>query len=133
MLASIRSPLQSMWDLTIPPLGDLVCSLTLVPLSNRCGISQSTPFGAQRPRWRTTWCLALISFVTAQAHRQILSSLGFPFRASPQGFKTRLLGRGFHTLYKEYFVSLSNRFGISQSHLPSGPSVLVGTPHGVWL
>ena len=28
----------------------------------------------------------------------ILSSLGFLFRASPQGFKTRLLGEGFHTL-----------------------------------
>ena len=37
--------------------------------------------------------------VTTQIHRQvILFSLDFPFRASPQGFKTRLLGEGFHTL-----------------------------------
>ena len=27
-----------------------------------------------------------------------IASLSFPFRVSPQGFKTRLLGEGFHTL-----------------------------------
>ena len=39
--------------------------------------------------------------VTAQAHcYQILSSLSFPFRNSPQHLKTLLFGRGFHTLIK---------------------------------
>ena len=39
----------------------------------------------------------------------IFSSLGFPFRASPQGFKMRLLRRGFHTLIKNAsFPSLTN-------------------------
>ena len=33
----------------------------------------------------------------------------------PHGFKTRLLRRGFPHSYKEYFVPLSNRCGISQS------------------
>ena len=58
-----------------------------VPLSNRCGISQSTPLGDQRPRWHTVQYLALIPFVIDQSHRQhILSSLGFPFWISPQSF-----------------------------------------------
>ena len=44
--------------------------------------------------------------VTAQIHRQqILSFLDFPFRASPQGFKTRLLGEGVHTLVKGVLFS----------------------------
>ena len=38
-------------------------------------------------------CLALIPFITTQIHHlPILSYFGFPFRASPQDFKTRLLG-----------------------------------------
>ena len=60
-----------------------------VPLSNWCGISLSSPFKAQRPRWHTTrcstpfgaqpprWhiaqCLALIPFVTAQAPSSLLA------------------------------------------------------------
>ena len=86
ILDGTRSPLQSMWDLTIlphphfkaqrpcwhsfpspinvgshnppPPLRGPTSLLALIPLSNRCGISQSTPppFGAQRPRWHTVWC-----------------------------------------------------------------------------
>ena len=40
-------------------------------------------------------------------------SLRFPFRASPQGFKLCLLGKGFHTL-KECFVMLPNQYRISQ-------------------
>ena len=36
----------------------------------------------------------------AQAHGHILSSLGFPFQASPHGLKSCLLERGFHTLIK---------------------------------
>ena len=50
--------------------------------------------------------------VTTQAHRwQILSSLDFPFRASPQGFKTRLLGEGFHTLINGGLFSSSTNVG----------------------
>ena len=60
-------------------------SLALVPFSNRCRTPQSTPFRAHCPYWHTAlcpppfeaqtpcWhiaqCLALIPFVTAQAHR----------------------------------------------------------------
>ena len=37
------------------------------------------------------------------------STLGSPFRASPQGFKTRLLGEGFHTLINgDLFSSPTN-------------------------
>ena len=43
------SPIQSTWDLTIHTLRGSVSSLTLVLLSNRCGISKSTPFGTQHP------------------------------------------------------------------------------------
>ena len=35
-----------------------------VSLLNRCGISQSTPLGTQRPCWHTARCLTLIPFVT---------------------------------------------------------------------
>ena len=34
--------------------------------------------------------------------------LGFPFRASPQGFKMRLLGEGFHTINGGLFSSPTN-------------------------
>ena len=51
ILAGTLSSLQSMWDLTIHPLRGLTSSLVLVLLSNRCGISQSTPFKAKQPGW----------------------------------------------------------------------------------
>ena len=41
----------------------------------------------------------------------MLSSMGFPFRTSPQDFKTRLLGRGFHTLIKNVSFSLPINMG----------------------
>jgi len=48
------------------------------------------------------------------------------FRAFSQGFKTRLLGEGFHTLIKDDLVSSPTNVG---HHNPphSGPSVLAGT------
>ena len=52
---------------------------------------------------------------------QILSSLGFPFRASPQGFKTRLLGEGFHTLINGGLFSSPTNVGTSQSTPIRGP------------
>ena len=64
-------------------------------------------FGGQRSCWHTTRCLALIPFVMAQVHCYlILSSLGFPCNAFPQGFKTRLLERGFHILIRKCFVEV---------------------------
>ena len=87
--------------------------------------------------------------------RQI-SSLGFSFRDSPHGFKTRLLGEGFHTtLVKGVLFSsptnvghhnpppsepsvlvalfpFSNRFGTHAKSTPFGASVLTGTPSRVY-
>ena len=87
---------------------------------------------------------------------QSMCSLGFPFRASPQGFKTRLLGEGFHTLINGgLFSSLTNvghhnppPFGAQRPHWhsflppidvgsppnppPLGPSALTGTPSRVY-
>ena len=40
-------------------------------------------------------------------------SLGFPFRGSPQDFKTRLLGEGFHTLINGDLSSLGFPFRAS--------------------
>ena len=57
------------------------------------------------------------NFVTAQAHRQqILFSLDFFFRGSPKVFKTRLLGRGFHTFIKNVSFYSPTNVG---SHNPS--------------
>ena len=87
--------LQPMWDITIRPFRGPASSLTLVPFSNRCGTSfepsvltvtlpRVYPFGEQQEGWHIVRCLALISFVTTQIHRQqILSFLNFPFQASP--------------------------------------------------
>ena len=62
--------------------------------------------------------------VTSQIHRyQILSSLGFPFHASPQDFK---IGEGFHTLINgDLFFSPTN-VG-HHNPPPSRPSVLTDT------
>ena len=40
-----------------------------------------------------------------------LSLSGFPFRASPQSFKTRLLGQGFHTLINDVLFSSPTNMG----------------------
>ena len=106
--AGTRSFLQWTWNLCqiLPLLG---------PASLLAHCLVSTPFGEQPPHWHVARCLALIPFVTAQAqtHRQqILSSLSFPFRASPQDFKTRLLGKGFHTLIKSVSFSSSINVGL---------------------
>ena len=49
--ASFASPI-NVGSHNSPP-SRLASSLALVPLSNRCEISQSTPFRAQRPRWHS--------------------------------------------------------------------------------
>ena len=70
-----------------------------------------TIFEVQRPYWHTALCLpssgnsllagtssylALIPFVTAQTPNIVL--FGLSLSGFPQDFKTRLLGKGFHTL-----------------------------------
>ena len=106
VLAHIRSPLQSMWDSPIHPLQ--------VPAFSLAHRLVSTPVGVQSP-WHIARCLALIPFVTAQTHRlQILTYLGFPLQASPQGFKMLSSRERFSHLYKECFIPLSNQCGISQ-------------------
>ena len=114
-----------------PPFGaQRPRSLALLPLIDVGLPPNSPPFGAQRPYWHIAsslppfgegregwhiiWCLALIPFVITQIHRwQILSSLGLTFRASPQSFKTRLLGEDFYTLIKGGLFS-PNQCGTSQ-------------------
>ena len=70
------------------------------------------PFGEQPPRWHIVRYLALISFVTAQSTPLAnivffgLSLLGFP-----SGFKTCLLGKGFHTLIKGVSFSSPTNVG----------------------
>ena len=49
---------------------------------------------------------------------QILSSLDFPFQASPQSFKTSPLKRGFHTLIKD--VSFSSPTDVGSHRLAHG-------------
>ena len=69
-------------------------------LSNRCGISQFTPLG---PASSLAHCSVSGSDTICNSRNLPLTDIvffGFPFRTSPQGFKTRLLGRGFHTLIK---------------------------------
>ena len=41
-----------------------------------------------------------------------LSLTGFPLRAFPQGFKTRLLGKGFHNLIKGVLFSFPTNVGL---------------------
>ena len=57
-----------MWDLTIHPFQGPTSSLALVPLPNRHGISQSTPFKAQRPRW-----LSFLSPIDVRSHNPLPS------------------------------------------------------------
>ena len=107
------------------PLRGLASSLALVPLSNRYRISQSTPLqGPASLMAHHPVSTTLRSSASSLAHRSVSSSgticnnpspplfsLNFSFRASPQGFKTRLLGRGFHTLIKNVLFSSSTDVG----------------------
>ena len=98
----------------------------------------------------------IVLFRLSLSGLQILSSLGFPFRACPQGFKTRLLGEGFHTLINGGLFSSPTNVGHHNpppfeaqrprwhSFLPPidvepppnppplGPSVLTSTPPRVY-
>ena len=106
----LRSPLQPIWDLTIHPLRGPASSLTLVPLSNRCGISQSTPFGAS-------------VFVSTRSPLQLVCDLTIhPFGGQcPRTCSSLQLvwGLTIHPLWDPAsslaVVPLSNRYEISQS------------------
>ena len=84
-------------------------------LSNQHGISQSTPLGAQHPRWHTAQCLDLIRFVTWDLTiLQLIWDLTIP---------PPLWGLA------SSFSSPTN-VG-SHNPPPLGPSILVGTPPSV--
>ena len=73
----------------------------------------------------------IISYVTNSGttqihHYRILSSFDFFLRVSSQGFKTGLLGEGFHTLINGGLFSSPTNVG-HHNPLPFGPSVLAGT------
>ena len=65
------------------------------------------PSSGKSEKAGTSSGVALITFVTAQ----ILSSLGFPFRDSSQGFKMRLLVESFHTLINSGLFSSPTNVG----------------------
>ena len=92
-------PHKSTWDLTIHPSGPSVLARTHSFLQSMWDPTKSTLL--QGPHH-------LVS-----THLQILSSLTFSFGITLKVFKTRMLGRGFHTFTKGYFVLLSNRGRIS--------------------
>ena len=102
VIAGTCSLFQSMWDPPIhPPSGPRVLGGTpsrVHPLRGSASLLAHCPVSSSIP------------FVTAQAHReQILSFLGFPFRASPQGFQNAFTMERFPLPYKECFVLLPNR------------------------
>ena len=99
-------------------------SLALIPLSNRYEISQSTPFGpAFLLAHRSVSGFDTI-FNRPNLPLADVVLFGFPFRYSPQGFKTRLLGRGFHTLINNASFSSPTDVG---SHNP--PIIGAQRPH----
>ena len=99
----LHSPLQPMWDFTILPLGGPVSSLAHRPVSGSDNICKLK--------------------LTARRYCPLWPIM---YRREPQGFKTRLLGKGFHTLIKRCFFLLSNQCG-DLTILPRGPSILAGT------
>ena len=85
--------------------------------SNQCGISQSTLL--EGPASLLSLCIVSNSGTIWNSPKPKLTDnkyclFGFSW-ASPQGFKTCLLGRNFHTLLKECFVLLSNQCRISHT------------------
>ena len=97
-----------------------------VPLSNQCGISQSTPLGAQRPCWHrpmsgsNTICNSPstpIADIVRFGLLHIVVSLTVLKHVCP---------------CKECFVPLSNQCRISQSTLLRSPTSLLASPD-IWL
>ena len=108
-----------MWDLTIHPLRGSTSSLTFIPLSNQCGISQSHPPSGSNvlagtcSSLQSMWDLIIhppSSLVSSLAHRLVSGSDTICNNPSPplvdivlfglslKVFKMCLLEGGFHTL-----------------------------------
>ena len=86
---AICSPPQSMWDITIyPPSGPSVLTGTSPHVYPIWGTARRL---AHRP-------VSGSNAICNDPHPQLTNSLWALFWASPQGFRTRLLGEGFHTL-----------------------------------
>ena len=112
VLASSRSSLQSTWYLTIHPFQSPTSSLALVPLSNRHGISQSTPLKTQRPHW-----LSFLPPIDMVSHNPPLSRPNIL-----TGSRSSLQSTWYLTIHPFQgptsslaLVPLSNQRGISQS------------------
>ena len=112
-----RSPPQPMWDITIHlhsrpnVLAGTHSFFRLMwnphqihllrgPASLLAHRLMFTPFKENPPRWHIVRCLADTICNGPGPPLAILFSLSFLFRAFPQNFKTRVLGKGFHTLIK---------------------------------
>ena len=115
---------QPMWVLTIPLLWDLVVSLT------HCLVSTSFRGSA-----------SLLTYCPVSGSDTICNSSSLPiidiilfglFGISLKVFKTRLLGRVFHTLIKNASFFFSTDVG-SYNPPPLGSSVLADTPPSVHL
>ena len=83
-----------------------------VLLPNRCGTLQSTPLGAQRPRWHTDSSLDLIPSVTSQ--RLALEIVRFG-ESSPLTVLKRVERGRYPGLYIAPFVLLPSRCGTLQT------------------
>ena len=119
ILAGTLSFLQSMWDRSQihPPLG--AASLLAHYLV-------STPFPARR----LTHCpVSDFGTICNDPYPPLVDIVLFRLSLSgfAQCFKTRLLGEGFHTLYKMVVCSPPQPMWDITIHSHSGPSVLAGT------
>ena len=108
IIADIRSLLQLMWD---PPIHTPSGPSILAGTPPRVH-----PLRGQPPHWHIARCLTLIPFVTAKSTASRNCPLwAFPFGLPLKVFKMSDRERFLHP-YKEYFVLLLNRCGISQSN-----------------
>ena len=122
-----------MWDLSIHLPSGPASSLALVLFSNRCGTSQSTPFGTQCPCWHTTSFHPLQSSTSSLAYQPVFDSdpicnkpkpttsrdcplWAFPFGLPLKVFKTRLLERSFHTFINNASFSSPTNVGSHKTH-----------------
>ena len=110
VLVGTRSPHQLLWDLIIHLFRGPASSLALVFLSNRCGISELTPFEAQRPCWHTFHSpINMRSYNPPLFAPSILAGTRFPLQ-SMWDLRTHPLRDPASSLA---LISLSNRCGIS--------------------
>ena len=111
VIIGTHSTLQSTWD---PPINHLMSTPSVFSLLTSTSASANTICNS------TSSPLTDIVLVFGLSFLGFLSKLCPPLWAFVSGlplkdFKMHLLGKGFHTLIKKYFVSLSNRHEISQT------------------